>query len=264
MIIRSDFVSNSSSSSFIISDDLNVSRLKITKQDIIKAMCFLTGLNDDNYSDHFEVFDCSIEADRTSIDEHYKDTLNGFFSPRARVSRDDKGEILSWWFGNSEHDECKFDHFCEVLRDALNISYFWYEPNEELHLSTYDKSQDKFVDIDADNGIEKLIHSAYYKSGLVSNYELVSGGMCRFLIHMFDGSTHLPGDLYRDDERDDKWYKSSFDDIKYTTKSQTMERFNEILLKAIIKIKFNDELPEELKCSQLEFEDVIGGCFHEG
>lgn len=261
MKIRSDFVSNSSSSSFILDDGLNLSKMNITKDDITDAMCLLMGISKEKSSYYFEVLDCAIEEDVKHIEEHYDDLLSSFYSPMIQVERNDDWSIKKVWTCSNSHNIHRFSSFCDVIRDAYNISSL-YQSTEtgKFELSVYNK--DTQEDEPADDSVTNVVNNAFKGLGIISNLETLSSGIGRFLIHFHDGFLNMvDGFGYCESEEEAKNDKAN---KKFLSDSGTFTRFNEVLLKALLKIKPNEQVEQKIESGEIRLLDLVGGCFHEG
>lgn len=269
MIIRNDFVSNSSSSSFIVDDSSNFASVEITKEDLKKAMCFLMNIDEDKADDYFVVLDGAIKEDVDKIESEYKSILDDFSSPLVEVRRNDDGEIIQCYSGSNKYNISKFDSFCEMLELINNITSIHYTVDDnDCEFKVYNRKKDCFEDVDPElrSFITKMVKAAYYKLGIISNYEAISSGLGRFLIHVYDNYLSMISDMSisDSDEIDTHYYKSVFDNIKYKTPDWTLIRFNEILIRAILKIKPNKLLSKKFNSDEFRFDDLVGGCLHEG
>lgn len=285
MKIRHDFVSNSSSSSFILYVDYGISDIPLSKTDIsditfsktdiIKAINLLSG-NDitDKCDNTFSVYDYFDEEDRKYVDEHLINDLDSFYSRTYRVKRDaqDPLNITDCIYTapyEKDYYVCQFESFLETVSNIYNLSYIYcYKPNE-TKLEYYDRTTQTYKLIENYDTIRKLLNDAYYYYGIVTNYETLQLGLGRFVIHFEDSNANMISDMIRsNDEKNEDYLKTYIGLERYKTKEYTAERFDEILFHAILKVKFPekyDEWKTNLENNlDLEYAGIVGHCLHEG
>lgn len=260
MKIRTDFVSNSSSSSFIVDDKMNLSTLNVTKEDLISAMCLLMGIEESDKDKYFEVLDCEDEKDMGIIDSKYKTILDGFYSNCVFVKRDSNGEVIQLMDFPNDDNISDFESFCDTLCKIYDIGYISYRThNDEVKIHRYNGEDN--ADTSMDEVISGMVKKAYNALGISSNYEVIYNGLGRFLIHVYDGCFNMMDDMCIDgDTNESTSYKSKLGIKKYETNDSSLLRFNEILLVALYQLKGKDT-------SDIAFvmlNDLVGGCLHEG
>lgn len=270
MKVRTDFVSNSSSSSFIVNTATNLSRLNITKDDLQKAVRLLMGVplsevDKPNKVDAcFAIFDWDDDNDIAKINErYYKSVLSGFISPLVCVSRDKNGTISEYFHDGGDCKEV-FENLCEGIRKTYDTNFFRYTPGEDLKIYSYKYETQEYIPVD--DSIVRLVKDAYMSLGVASNYEIAMSVAGTFTIHVYEGYLGCMDDLHIEngDNGDGLYYKTSIGVTRYSTEDYTFSRFNEILLYAIAIIKNDTKLKKDIESGDCCLNDVIGGCFHEG
>jgi len=254
MKIRCDFVSNSSSSSFIIAGDKNslVRRAHLSKKDIVDALIDLWGGQqkyDEFVKEHksewwdgkpFIVYDKRLKSDRKAIEEIVSRKygyLKEWKSPYVKKDYETESYVPS----DGSH-LAAFDKAYDILRDMYGLPYSWYpfDPNEKI-CSNLDKKTNKWIHSKAPAYVRKVIDDLVRHFGVMTNRDVMLAGFSRFLIHFGDNEvwrlahTDDPG---KHDEKFDndkteyaKKWNAGIDTSIWESDSQTVDRFAEVLVK---------------------------------
>lgn len=280
MKVRSDFVSNSSSSSFIIADDKNafVRKFKLTKQDFVDAIIDLMG-GKDKYKKHvaehkykgqdgswFHVYDKKISADKkilTSKSVNYlKEWQNCIFAfdwKKNELFRDD-----GW-------NRSKYNHVYEALRDVYDLpwNYDMYAKTNWIH--KYDSKTKKSTKKKVPAYVDKVVRDLYRYYGVLTNYDVLMMKFSRFLFQFGDNDVYrlkdmqVPGkyaEPYTTGTEYAKKYNNVIKTSIYETNSHSIQRVCEVLFNWF---KTNNKLPG-LKDETWKdlYNDVVAVTMHEG
>lgn len=269
MKTRFFYVSNSSSSSFIIGCDGAFS--KISGSEIMEALVFLYNnyqkevdeykkfcedekIDEDDYSP-IHVYDLSNDEERERGRRRYGNMLSDWIASCSLKDNDghinpsmDAYERQREWekFTNRMEDKQYAGGYMLSLSD-LTLDVFLEENNKEGSLYKYDRKCDKFFHKPASKRTVRMISDKWKSLGLVSNLDVLMDEKARYFIHFDDN------DIYQIKGMTDE--NSSF-----STESWTSERFIEILTIELIRRGY---LPEDYDFNKI-MERIMTCNMHEG
>jgi hypothetical protein len=288
MKIRTDFVSNSSSSSFIIAGDETSIFVKynLTKQDFIDAIEDLSGTKIDKDEYFCKIYDKTISEDLAIINSEWSDYLKYWTTPFLKkvYDKDGNGDIEFFpasdlfdektgeyvrptYYSAGWHNK-QWGEFYQQMKEIYNFLPYDWDPSVETY-STYDRTNDKFYDDKIDEGIYQTLLAAYKHYGIMNHHEALNCDFSRMIIHFGDNEVYsLKGmneagkyeELY---DEDSEWDKQHNDEVKnsiWETESESLPRLCEILVKWF---KEHGKIPETVTWHEM-IDLIIGYCFHEG
>lgn len=180
MKVRNDYVSNSSSSSFILGNIDMFTFFKITKQDIIDALKSEIG-------GEFWVYDLTIQSDKDEAIKEWGNLLSQWDS--CYCYSDDNGELV--------FDNGHLDKYCKTI-DGIAEAYGASE--YDLYNVDDDYPPEKFVRFDhpdpktgiygeyqpLDKEVVDFVKNLRKKFGIMSNLDVLKHEMARFFVHFDD------------------------------------------------------------------------------
>lgn len=283
MKVRSDFVSNSSSSSFIIADYRGsfVNRHKLKKSDFVEAIIDLLGGK--------EAYDAYVAAHKS----RYWDG-NMFYIHDKSIKKDlefinsDATEYLSEWKcyllkrnpktgkytrTDGEH-VTDFESIYEKLRDIYGLPYEYDMSNEAANkCRKYDRASGKYIHKDVPAHVKKVIHDLYDYYEVITNRDVLNADFARFLFHFGDNDIWSLKGAQEPGKNEDKWedfdlqyakdHNEAIDNSVWESESNTIWRVAEILFNW-----FNDhgKLKKLKKGETYEdlANDIVAATMHEG
>ena len=262
MKIRTDYVSNSSSSSFVIGNMFLFDYFHITKQDILDALIDMYGkeayenamkgyqksAKDDpeydakelkyNKFGPFYVYDLSIPEERQEAIDTWGNLLEGWDASGCHWIRNNETHFGKVCFGGSGKRD--YEEVIDRIANIYNVSR--YDLNELAEGKTEDGYGNpievkKFVRSDKkdpetgcyghyenlDDCIVDFVKRLRYDCGVMTNLDVIKSEVARFFVHADDNELPM-GD---DSEGDDK--------EKWDTDSWSYDRICEIVLKWLVK-----------------------------
>jgi len=187
---RSDFVSNSSSSSFIVTKYTFWDYFNITKKDIVDALCSLC--NSSSSKGLFEVYDMAIAKDAEKAYKEYDLFLNEWDS--AYMYKDNSVRTADNMY--------EFSKALKIMCDAFGICFLHQGTQEELAESRVSIQQfdenGKFIGCKNEEIPEYLtttILELRKRFGIMTNKEVIHDPQCRFFVHFYDNEIDLIKDF---------------------------------------------------------------------
>lgn len=273
MKIRSDYVSNSSSSSFVIANCELIDHFNITKQDILDALIDTYGRDDyernakqrEEYAKKhpeyhkkelkyghfgpFWVYDMEDKADRKEAIDLWGNLLKGWDANNCKKITDegseaDKGRVAS----GSEYST--YREILDKLNDVYGIS-FWdireyavnpIKKNFPTRFVRSDKKDPKTGCYGHYVPVEKEILDFALKlrkdMGIMTNLDVIKSKVAKFFVHADDNE--LCGDaLSEDGNGEEHWDAEKKNWVKssskWESKSYTFDRLCEIVLEWLVK-----------------------------
>lgn len=231
---RTDYVSNSSSASFILRDSPMLKEFSIDKQKLIDTFKALLPKADKN---RFQVYDLQDGYDLKKA-EDIRGTLECFYATDCYLNKDLNKLVLDY------HNYEQWDTLIEALKDAHCLMFHSPYDEEHCQMSIYKYNEDgtfKSHDfVNAPDWIMTFIQKSRERLGILTNWEVCLRPESKYLIHFDDNaitslqgySTH--GKNQEIIEYEDKVYQQKLmDEVKnspYITEYYTLDRIMELLV----------------------------------
>lgn len=269
MKIRTDFVSNSSSSSMIISNCQAFDDNLMTKKMIFDALVDLYGKEayEKKCKEYvpFQIYDLKDPNDKKAAEEH-RELLSGWTS-RYTAKDYDTGKIMA-----VEDDPMEPLNKITRALDSLDIvdAYRADNPESIMNLTKYNRNTKQ--DEPVPDYVKQLLMEVWTRCGVLTNAECLDLDISRFFIHFDDNEMHQikgmtdPGKdetPWTSDTEYAKEYNEKIKNSKWKTEAYSIERFYEILIKYFAE-KFDLFDPEDEDLLEKWCNLTITFCGHEG
>jgi hypothetical protein len=288
MKTRIDFVSNSSSSSFIIAGD-NTSffaKYNLSKQDFVDAIEDLSGIKIDKDKYFCKIYDKSIPEDLDVINSEWSDYLKDwttpflkkvydkdgkedieFFSALSRFDGETGEYVKPRYYSAGWHNK-QWGYFYEHIKEIYDFLPYSWDPSVKTYYK-YDRENDKNDETEIDSYIYQVLLDAYRHYGIMNHHEALNCGFTRMIIHFGDNDVYsLKGmneagkheELYEGDSEWDKRHNEEVKNSTWETESQSLPRFCEVMVRWF---KEHKKIPETATWHDM-LESIVGYCMHEG
>lgn len=256
---RNDFVSNSSSSSFIIQNCDLIDYFNITKKDIVDSIKHLLG--NCEYKDCFYVYDLKDKKDKEKAIKKWGDLLSQWQCDETTMDSD--GTLIGG--GSAKIMIGHYNSLCHALKEIYDIENFYdnkFDPEDgepKKWIRTREKQKNGCYGYEAplEKFVVDTINDARKRCGIISNLDVLKHDTARWFIHFDDNVIWDIKDACmagKDDEKPepnengklsdyDKKLIKEINNSIYTTESYTLDRIMEILINywtSIGKIKVDD------------------------
>ena len=268
MKVRTDYVSNSSSSSFVLANHEVFDYFKITKQDILNALIDLYGKEDyektverikKNREEHpdwydkaeldskdigpFYIYDLSIKEERKEAIKRWGNLLKGWDANNCKKITDeeseDKGKIASGAAYSTYREimDKLYDVYGITFWDMREYSVNPKKKNLPKRFVRSDKKDPKTGCYGHDVPVEKEILDFALKlrkdMGIMTNLDVIKSKVARFFVHADDNE--LCGEKFGEyGTEDQRWDNEKNDWVSgealWETKNYTFDRLCEILV----------------------------------
>ena len=272
MKTRSDFVSNSSSSSFILKDAGFFEYFGITKQDIDDALTDLYGGREvlaKRLSDEIAICEealakAKIEAGLSLSTNYSLEFDIKYQSDRLRElktkglgiwciydmtdKKDSRACFKEWdshfasWFAPEEGEYETWDKFEEMLRWKCDFDNVWEVVNSKdkaLRESKYSRKAGRHIHKTVPGGAE-FIKRVKKNLGVKTMKEVLHSNDCTLMIHFGDNYVYEINGMTKPGRADEKEYNSEEENEKirnseYESEAYSAKRFFEILIEYFVK-----------------------------
>ena len=270
MKVRSDYVSNSSSSSFIIMDDDTLGFFNITKQDIMDALAELHGgkeaieryvnarresaikepewhKDDIKYDEWgpFYVYDLFDKKDRKRALSRWGDMLKGWKANNCHLDIHDLDENGKPTVKPGAGQLGNFNKIVEATSQIYDISEYDIESRVDtdywnIRRFVPSKTKDPATGMyghyePIDRSVGKFLNAIYRECGVMTNFDVLKSKIARFFIHADDNELAI-GPICEDgaaDHAEDG--ASDVENMKWKTESYSYARVCEYLLDYFIR-----------------------------
>lgn len=263
MKIRTDYVSNSSSSSFVFQHSRLLEHFNIKKDDIVNAIRDLLPEEEKKF---FDVYDLNDKKDKRRA-RRWKSLLEGWES--SMTIYDEKRCQL---YGGS-YAKCMFmewQQFISVMEQVFDFRNTWdiiHASDKKKPMARHIRSDDDGYNVSVEEEelpdyVVKTVQEVRRKKGIMFNWDIVLLGISQYLIHFSENTVLTMDGVNKDNKK------------KYKTDSYSMERVCEVLVNYFIKngkIDPNDQYILDQKKKDKSYQiykeladDILTCCMHEG
>lgn len=251
MKIRNDFVSNSSSSSFIIGDNTWIQNLDISKELMIDVLTEM-------YDRHiFEIYDLSDPNDRDLCVKEWSGSMSQWYS--EYVKKDKYGNVAY----TDEDPRIPFEKMMIQFDNMGLLHYFGIYCKDDIpHLGIYNREIQKHENIP--QHLIDTITQAWDKCGIVNVDECLKLPFSKFFIHFGENDLWCCSELQEmsESERKDADNESEVSN-KWTTESYSIDRFYEVLIDILAK-RINISASDKNRILKTFIDKTVAFNAHEG
>lgn len=225
MKIRNDFVSNSSSSSFIIGDSTWIQNLNINKELMTDVLTEMYGS-----PNVFEIYDLSDTKDRDLCVKEWSSSMSQWYS--EYVKKDKRGVVAY----TDEDPRIPFEKMMIQFDNMGMLHYFGIYCKDDIpHLGIYNRETQKHENIP--QHLIDTINQAWDKCGIVNVDECLKLPFSKFFIHFGDNDLWCCSALQEMSESERKHLSDTNCEVsnKWTTESYSIDRFYEVLIDTLAK-----------------------------
>ena len=262
MKVRTDFVSNSSSSSFIIGEFKNsfISYFNLSKADFLEAIADLWPKNVPlKDGSTFYVLDKASPTDLNVIKSGKTDYLKYWTNTIMCRKAGRWAHVFSF-----KRYECAYDALCEIY-----YLPYTYDFNGKNYCYIYDPKTEKTVEKPVPKFVDRVVRDLRSFYGIVDNHETLMDDTARFLLHFDDNEIwKLTGmsDPGRNEYMSEQ-YKEKIRNSKWETDAQSLQRVCEVFFnwfKTHGKLNATFDTKPDLLTWRALYSDVMAATLHEG